>query len=274
MEPVRLSKSYDQRHRRLVYTGVQASPHFWDGLWKSDDPRAEIEDGKNDHFVTVYTKKFIIPNRSKKILEGGCGKGNLVYALTRKGYDAYGVDYADQTVEAIHRVMPELQVQSGDVRKLPFSDGLFDGYWSLGVIEHFYDGYDPILREMHRVLKKGGYLFLTFPSLSLFRKLKASLHRYGSFDAQTFDQNSFYQFALDAEKVRSELEQQGFLMVYKKRLDGMKGLLDETYPSPLGRLLSRLYQSHHLPIVVARALFSRATAPFFGHITLLVCKKI
>ena len=42
-------------------------------------------------------------------------------------------------------------------------------------IEHFIDGYDAILSEMYRVIKEGGYLFLTVPSMSIIRKVKAAL---------------------------------------------------------------------------------------------------
>ena len=60
-----------------------------------------------------------------------------------------------------------------DVRNLNFDDGFFDGYWSLGVIEHFYEGYERIIKEVNRVIKRNGFVFLTFPSLSFLRKFKS-----------------------------------------------------------------------------------------------------
>ena len=47
---------------------------------------------------------------------------------------------------------PQLDVSYGDVRALEFEDDSFDGYWSLGVIEHFPDGYEDIGQEMTRVI--------------------------------------------------------------------------------------------------------------------------
>ena len=44
----------------------------------------------------------------------------------------------------------------------------------LGVIEHFYDGYEDVLDEIYRVIKDRGYLFLVF-LICLFRKLKGSI---------------------------------------------------------------------------------------------------
>jgi len=49
------------------------------------------------------------------VLEGGCGRGDKVYALQTGGYEAYGLDYAQRTVEAIKRSVPELTVCLGDL---------------------------------------------------------------------------------------------------------------------------------------------------------------
>ncbi|GAI52286.1 unnamed protein product, partial [marine sediment metagenome] len=113
---------------------------------------------RNNRFIIGHTKKYLSPGA--KVLEGGCGRGNKVYALYQHGYDAYGVDYAEETVKKVNQYAPELKITVDDIRNLNFEDGFFDGYWSLGVIEHFYDGYDAMLREMHRVLSEGAIFSL------------------------------------------------------------------------------------------------------------------
>lgn len=150
---------YDKEHDRLAYFGERADCHFWDTLWESTSVKKDILSGKNELFVYPITKKFLKPDKQVKILEGGCGKGSYVYSLDYRGYDAYGIDYATETISKIKAVMPELKVATGDVRKLPFENNFFDGYWSLGVIEHFWEGFDDIAMEMNRVLKKDGYVF-------------------------------------------------------------------------------------------------------------------
>ena len=133
---------YDKENRRLVYIEENATPEFWDRQWKDEKLKQSILAGAKEHFVFPITKRYL--KTGSKILEGGCGKGQFVYSLHTRGYDAHGVDFAEKTVEKIRALVPELKIHLGDVRKLEFPDASFDGYWSLGVIEHFPEGYDAI----------------------------------------------------------------------------------------------------------------------------------
>jgi ubiquinone/menaquinone biosynthesis C-methylase UbiE len=264
-------KYFDKQNNRLVFESSKASAEFWDAHWNIADFKDAVLSGKNDRFVSRYTKKYISPDKSKKILEGGCGKGNLVFSLNFNGYDAYGVDYATNTVTKINNLFPELKITEGDVQKLDFSDDFFDGYWSLGVIEHFYDGYDKITKEMERVIKKGGFLFITVPYLSPFRKLKNKLNQYPLFDENSFNKERFYQFALDYKKVRDDLEKIGFKMIYKKSFDGMKGLKDEILP--FKSFLQKIYSNKHIVCRIISFGISKLSSFFAGHSILLIFKK-
>lgn len=264
-------KYYDYEKKRLVFEGSKATSHFWDSLWKVPDLKKTIENGSRENFVSRVTKKFINPASSKKILEGGCGKGVFVYSLTRCGYDAQGIDFAAETIKKVRSVMPELNVHEGDVRNLHFPDESFDGYWSLGVIEHFFEGYQEITNEMRRVIKKDGFLFLTFPYLSPIRKLKALLNIYPPFDRERFDQNTFYQFGLNPKTVIRDLRELGFSLIYTERLDGFKGLKDEA--GPLKKPLQNIYDNQHFFAKVFGFIISKICAPFCAHSILLVFKK-
>ena len=177
---------YDTENRRLVYIEQRATPEFWDRQWEDEKLKKSILAGIKERFVFPTTKHYL--KLGAKILEGGCGKGHFVYSLYARGYDAYGVDFAEKTVKRVNTLIPELKIRLGDVRQLEFPDATFHGYWSLGVIEHFPEGYDPIAKEMLRVLKPGGYLFLTFPYMSPLRRLKTYFGAYPLFDKNHFDQ--------------------------------------------------------------------------------------
>jgi ubiquinone/menaquinone biosynthesis C-methylase UbiE len=262
---------YDKKNNRLIVEGLNPTPKFWDEQSVIKELKKHIESAKNERFVSNVTAEFIKPDKTKKILEGGCGRGHFVYSLMDHGYDAYGIDFAKETIKKIHLVMPDLNVNVGDVRDLDFPDNFFDGYWSLGVIEHFFEGYDEILREMERVIKKGGYLFLTFPHVSFLRKIKMRMGIYPTFNPDTFDMKLFYHFALDPVKVKSDIEALGFKLVYSRQLEGIKGLKDEVLV--LKKPLQRVYDSQNFFVKVINYFLARVLAPFSAHAILQVFKK-
>ena len=191
---------YDKKYKRLVMFGEKATPDFWDKQWQADDFKNRVEEASKIDLVERETKLFLKPGKAK-ILEGGCGDGHFVLSLSRAGYDCIGVDYAQKTIEKIKQALPSLKVCLGDLRSLPFSENSFDGYWSLGVIEHFYNGYDDVLKEMKKVIKPSGYLFLTFPAMNPIRKIKAKLGIYPNYNEETENLDEFYQFFLEPNEV-------------------------------------------------------------------------
>jgi SAM-dependent methyltransferase len=107
-----------------------------------------------------------------KILDLGCGAGQLVTDLRSAGYEAFGTDFA----AALPRPCPEhlraLVATTGsnstvsyDVRgtyALPFDDGSFDAVVSTSVLEHVTNKRH-VFREVHRVLSRGGVTIHALP---------------------------------------------------------------------------------------------------------------
>lgn len=259
---------YDEKNKRLAVFEKQATPEFWDKHWQQDDLKKAVCSKQVYHFLKPVTTRYIRPGG--KILEGGCGIGHTVFNLQSWGYDAYGVDFAKQTIDAVKKVVPSLNLCVQNVRHLEFPDTIFDGYWSLGVIEHFYDGYQEIAKEMARVIKPNGYLFLTFPVMSPLRKWKASL---GLYQKQTtsMDLNTFYEFMLDPLRVKQDFEHFGFTLVQSHPYDALKGLKDEV---PLFRpLLQSVYNGKGMVARGFRFVATLLLAKLTGHMMLFVFKK-
>lgn len=260
---------YDQEHRRLVYIEENATPEFWDRQWEDEKLKKYVLTGQTERFVYPTTKKYLKPGA--RILEGGCGKGRFVYSLHSKGYETYGLDFAERVIVRLKSLFPNMHFELGDVRHLPYQDDFFDGYWSLGVIEHFYDGYEAIAREMERVIKPDGYLFLTFPHMSLLRKIKAFLGFYPLFNRNNFETKNFYQFALPDQPVIQTFKKFGFELVECRPYDGFKGVKDES--GLLKPVFQSIYNGKSIFNRIIEYGFSFITSPFAGHAVLLVLRK-
>jgi SAM-dependent methyltransferase len=205
------------------------------------------------------------------VLEGGCGRANKVKALADAGFSAFGIDFAQQSVARARLDYPGLDVRVGDVRALDLPDGCLDGYWSIGVIEHFWPGYDDILSEAARALRPGGFLFLTAPWLSPYRLRKARAGGYPRSDF-TDEPSSFYQFALSRREVAAALASRGFrLLTWGGRVSEISVRDDMTaLRVPLDWLLAS--RGSLLKRAFRRAIFSTLNS-WCGHSFLAVAQR-
>ena len=100
-----------------------------------------------------------------KILDIGCGPGELVHSLVQKGFEVWGVDISESMIGIARKKLGDLDYSPserlgvGDIENLEFSGGFFNAVIASGVIEYQKDD-DDSLREMNRVLHPGGILIL------------------------------------------------------------------------------------------------------------------
>ena len=261
---------YDKKEKRLIYFSKEASPEFWDEHW--DNLISKVKYTKNIPKVNsslIITKKYL--PKDSIILEGGCGLAMTSWYLTLLGYKTIALDYADKTVDFLSKKVPQINPMLGDVRNLTLENESVDGYWSFGVIEHFWDGYDEIVQEANRVIKKDGYFFVTFPQMSRLRKLKAYFGFFPSYDSSK-EYKDFYQFALDSKKVKLQIENMGFKLDKQIDIGGMKGLKDEIiFIKPI---LQKIYDSKMIINVILRKSIDILFSWFTGHTIILVFKKV
>ena len=98
--------------------------------------------------------------QNPKILDVGCGTGANLEMLANFG-TAEGVDVSDDALEFCKA--KGLKAHKGLAEKLPFEDESFDVVTALDVVEHLDDDIAG-LKEMNRVLKKGGKTLIFVPA--------------------------------------------------------------------------------------------------------------
>jgi SAM-dependent methyltransferase len=123
-----------------------------------------------DWVLDSYKEKCI------KVLDYGCGAGEIVNEIRKLGIEAFGCDifyeggdyskFVDKT--HIGSVIKKMNVD-GDQFTIPFRDCLFDVVISNQVLEHV-QNLERALDDINRVLKPGGTVLFLFPSKDVWRE--------------------------------------------------------------------------------------------------------
>jgi ubiquinone/menaquinone biosynthesis C-methylase UbiE len=105
----------------------------------------------------------IAADRSGRVLDWGCGWGQVTALLRERGVDAQPFDYRpDEPAPGEARLerFPDIVCRfSPDPVTLPFPNESFDAVLSCGVLEHVQDP-DASLEELRRVLRPRGRLYV------------------------------------------------------------------------------------------------------------------
>ena len=97
------------------------------------------------------------------ICDMGCGPGQIARYLHRQGIQTLGVDLSPNMVAEAQRLNPEIHFHQGNMLSLPDPDNSWGGIAAFYCIIHIpREQIVEVLREMHRVLKPGGMLLVTF----------------------------------------------------------------------------------------------------------------
>jgi len=105
------------------------------------------------------------------VLDLGSGSGRHTVYLARHGFSVYGLDNSAAGIDITRQwlaeedLAAELQLQNM-MEKLPYPDAFFDAVISIQVIHHArLATIRGIVGEIRRVLKRGGFVFVTVPAL-------------------------------------------------------------------------------------------------------------
>jgi SAM-dependent methyltransferase len=114
-----------------------------------------------------------------RVLDFGCGTGNLALHLSGRGYEVSACDISSQMVErareADHDMSVDWRLLPVGWSELPFGSNTFTAVVASSVFEYLAD-IDTTLAECRRVLMPGGYLLATVPNpRNLIRKLEGRL---------------------------------------------------------------------------------------------------
>lgn len=108
----------------------------------------------------------MLDKKNKRVLDIGCGPGEMMIDLMSRGYEVVGVDIAEGMLavakENIQKRLPtkKFTLKLGDIERLDFEDKEFDYVICAGVIEYLETDAKAI-SELNRVLKVGGRILIS-----------------------------------------------------------------------------------------------------------------
>ena len=194
----------------LKYYGDAPTEDFWDSFWDDNEAALDYRRAESGHLPRLLRQTFsrwVHPGA--RVLEAGCGLGAFTVSSRALGYQTDGLDFAPRVIERLQARYPEIPVVVGDVRNLVgIADETYDAVLSPGVVEHFEEGPEQILRESFRILKPGGVLVSTSPC---FNGVLRTFHRLGGL--RRSPEGEFFQYAFSQRHLSAIMTDVGFEIV-------------------------------------------------------------
>jgi len=128
---------------------------FYNAAFNAQQARYEViaREGARVAHIREKVERFV-ENRhlsGARVLDVGSGEGSLQDIVE---------DYTGLDISATARAKYHKPFVQADARAMPFPDGEFDAVWTIFVLEHVPNP-EQALREIRRVLKPGGLLYLS-----------------------------------------------------------------------------------------------------------------
>jgi SAM-dependent methyltransferase len=122
----------------------------------------------------------LVPPDCRRVLDVGCGAGELGRLLKARGCYVAGVELVPEAAEQARRVLDRVEAADVEADGFPFPPGSFDAVVFADVLEHLIDPWR-VLREAARLLAEGGRVVASIPNvqnLDVLRRLLSGRWEY------------------------------------------------------------------------------------------------
>jgi SAM-dependent methyltransferase len=246
---------------------------YWAEVWKNHTQTPDLSAlSRRDEYRIIRPYLAKLPSRGR-ILDGGCGLGEWTVFLAQQGFEVIGLDLIPEVVAELTDRFPTHQFVCGDIRRTGFESESFDACFSWGAFEHFENGNGDCLDQARRILRPGGWLFISVPFQN-WRHLLRDTRSLASWDpgftnnAGYSQPHRFYQWRFTRPELQRELELHGFrtaCVTPIHKLSGVGRWLQWDFP--LFRKDTRAY------FLARRAFAAVMPAAYVSHMILAIAER-
>ena len=112
-------------------------------------------------FYARYADTLQPARTGARVLDVGCGVGQVVARLTDAGFEAHGVDVSEPNIRRARQISERCQLYDG--HRLPFPDAFFAAAGACNVLEHVEEP-ETFILELVRVTEPAGHVVLSSPN--------------------------------------------------------------------------------------------------------------
>lgn len=129
--------------------------------YRNNEDYAQFLEGWDSEFFSKYTDTLKAAAETGKILDVGCGVGQVVKRLRDENIEAFGVDVSEPNIRQANQHIGFCNLYDGV--RLPFGENEFDAVGAFNVLEHV-DEPEAFIADLIRVLKPNGHLVISSPN--------------------------------------------------------------------------------------------------------------
>ena len=141
---------------------LKKQQEIYDRSWRSSLKSGKEERGNLQTNLEFLSQTDLLQS-NHRILEVGCGIGNIVFELTKQGHNIIGRDISSEAISHGQKKYPDINIEVQTAEELKFEDEAFDIVLSFDLFEHVVQ-IDKHLGEVFRVLRPGGYYMFQTPN--------------------------------------------------------------------------------------------------------------
>ena len=243
-----------------ITEGKKANRNVVDEILEKDQWSHDTEHNRHETEIARFgLLSYLI--EGQKVLEVGCGNGDLSIEIAKKGFDVTGLDISNA---GIHQAIQQAKTDNlytktnflvGDGSRMAFPDNTFDSIILAEVLEHVRSS-KKLLEEAVRVVRNGGRIIISVPDgllipwpghLRIFLKdtLKTELSQYGGeIDWYTLSFKKWLICSFFVKKSNSEISEGPLIDVIMPTYNGRKSI-----KRAIKSILCQTYRNWNLIVV-------------------------